>query len=161
VSASASALAVCGVEITSFSLDTDLSGPYVVASMGFAGSPPSIQFEMERYLDTGGFDPVGSVTSSDGRARIGATFNTRYRVRGRGSCGETSEWIDIQIGPPNPCGSCGPASPQPPAPPPPPSTPRDDDKCTSKDDDGHKKDSDKDRRRRYFGGDHDHDKCRR
>jgi hypothetical protein len=130
--------------------------------MGFAGSPPAIQFEMERYLDGGGTDPVGAATSSEGRARIGAAYNTRYRVRGRGSCGETSDWMDIQIGPPNPCGSCGPATPPPPPPPPPPPAPPgsgDDGKC-GKDGDGHKKDGGRDRHRRRFGGGYEHDKCR-
>lgn len=162
--AAVSALTVCGVEITSFNLDTDLSGPYVVVSVGFAGSPASLQFEMERYLAGGGTDPVGSASSSNGQARIGAAFSTKYRVRARGSCGETSDWMDIQIGPANVCGTCGPASPPPPQPSPPssppPSTPRDDDKCTSKDGDDHNKDRDKDGHRRDFGGAGGHDKCR-
>jgi hypothetical protein len=136
--------------------------------MGFAGTPPSIQFEMEQYLADGRTDPVGGASSSDGRARIGAAFNTRYRVRGRGSCGETSDWADIQIGPVNPCGSCGPASPPAPPAPTPPSNPGggngDDGKCTSKGDDGNKKDDghkgDRDKRRRHFGGGYEHDNCR-
>jgi hypothetical protein len=158
------ALAVCGIEITSFALDVDLSGPYVLVSMSLA-SPQPVQFEMERYLATGGTEPAGGTSSSSESGRIDAANNTRYRVRGRpASCGEWSDWADVQVGPANPCGGCAPTNPVPPTPPAPPVTPPppsrpDDDQCRSDDDDHDAKDGWKDHRRRRTGGKDHHGRC--
>jgi hypothetical protein len=165
---------VCGIEITSFALDVDLSGPYILASAWFAASPQPMEFEVERYLPDVRTEPAGGATSSDGNARIAAAFNTRYRVRARiGSCAEWSGWMDIQVGPPNPCGGCSdpspssPPSPQQPPPqspssqPPPSQTPPPPDQGCSPDGDRHKNDQGNGHDRENKPGEgRGHDPCR-
>jgi hypothetical protein len=123
---------VCNTQITSLSFDVDYSGPHLIIDIRFASAPSPVELEIERYLADGSTKPVSHLTDVVGRTSIALHFNTKYRGRARaGSCPWTP-WVDQQIGPPNPCGSCTAAPPPPPLPPPPP-PPDDEEECESND----------------------------
>jgi hypothetical protein len=122
---------VCNTQITSLGFDVDYSGPYLIIDIRFASAPSPVELEIERYLADGSTEPVSQLTNVVGRSSIALHFNTKYRGRARaGSCPWTP-WVDQQIGPPNPCGSCTAAPPPPPPLPPPPPPPDDEEECES------------------------------